>query len=81
MWILPFIITVPPMEANIGKLFEWHGPGVYTVAVRAQLDRGDEVISTYSVFHEVETLGEVRTAYVRKLVYWQAWNAVVIPTC
>ena len=27
MWILPFIITVPPMEANIGKLFEWHGLG------------------------------------------------------
>ena len=43
--------------ADISEVLEEHGPGVYTVGGGgggAKLDRHYEVISMYSIFHEVD---------------------------
>ena len=42
------------LEADVGDVLEEHGPGVYTVQVWATLGGEPTVISTVSVFHEVD---------------------------
>ena len=42
------------LAADVSDVLREHGPGVYTVHVWARLDGEMEVISEYSVFHEVE---------------------------
>ena len=42
------------LEADVGDILHYHGPGVYTVQVWATLEGEPAVISAVSVFHEVE---------------------------
>ncbi|MDE2859915.1 MAG: CAP domain-containing protein [Chloroflexota bacterium] len=42
------------VEADISEVLEQHGPGVYSVIVWGQIGGTPEVISEYSIFHEIE---------------------------
>ena len=42
------------ITADLGKVLDVHGPGVYTMMLWGSLDGEDEVISEYSIFHGVE---------------------------
>lgn len=42
------------VKGNVGKLLEDHGPGVYNVWLKAKLNGKLEIISRYSIFHEVD---------------------------
>ena len=42
------------ISANLGKILDAHGSGVYTVMVRGNLGGENEVISQYPIFHGVE---------------------------
>ena len=39
--------------ADLGRVVDEHGPGVYTIMVWARLMGGREVVSQYSIFHEI----------------------------
>ena len=41
------------ITAGFGKVLNRHGPGVYTVVLWGVLDGGPEVISEYSIFHDI----------------------------
>ena len=41
------------ITADVSDLLEEYGPGVYTVVLVADMENGDEIISEYSIFHEV----------------------------
>ena len=42
------------ISVDVGRVLTEHGPGVYTVALRAHVDGEDMPISEYFIFHEVE---------------------------
>ena len=64
---VPQIITVPwitasertvsgnafAMKADISRILDQHGPGVYSVALWGSVGGADAVISEYSIFHDV----------------------------
>ena len=64
-WVTASLWTVEPdrfkVTADITDILAVHGPGVYTVLVWGTLDGEMEIISTYSVFHEV-AVGRRQTA-------------------
>ena len=41
------------ITANFSKVLKTHGPGVYTVVLWGVLDGGIEIISEYSIFHDI----------------------------
>ena len=45
--------TLFSVSADIRKVLDEHGSGVYTVVVRGNIDGENAVISQYSIFHEV----------------------------
>jgi hypothetical protein len=41
------------ITASLGKVLKKHGPGVYTVVLWGVVGRDTEVISEYSIFHDI----------------------------